>query len=148
MKKSMILIICILLLTAFVGCGTNTNQDDPAEKTLQVDIDAEKVARIGLYWDYRSYTVWREDSSSLIDNTIELLNGEYVVCARWTNNGTGSGDHISLYDSEGDVLKTYYVFRSEDGPFSIWEEGTEHFNYQRDESRDDLREIVEMITLA
>ena len=147
MRKRISLIRCINLLFLFVGCGKKANVDNSAEKTLHVDIDAEAIMRIDLYWSYRLYTIQREDSSNLIDKSIEMLNGEYAVYSKWINNGTGSGNHIDLYDSEGNVLKTYYIFISEDGQFSIWEEGTEHFNYQREISKDNLQEIVKTIAI-
>ena len=105
------------------------------------------IARIDLYWNYCSYSVRREDSNSLIGNAIELLNGDYLLYARWINNGTGSGNHIDLYDAEGNIQKSYYIFMSEDGPLSIWEEGTAHFNYRREDGRDNLQEIVKMIAV-
>ena len=145
MRKSVLLILCIMILLACVGCGAKDSADDPAEKTLQVSIEPDTAAQIDLYWNYRSYSVRREDDSALIGRVLELLNGTYVLHARWVNSGTGSGDHITFYDAEGKLLKSYYIFRSDDGPFSLWEEGTEHFNYRRSDGRDSLPEIVKSI---
>ena len=146
-KNILFMILCFVLQIALAGCGISADNNRSTENTLQVDIDIDKVSRIDLYWAYRQYTVQREDSSFLIDNAIELLNGDYAAYARWVNNGTGSGNHMDLYDLEGNILKTYFIFMSEDGLFTIWEEGTEHISYQRETSQDNLQEIVKMVAV-
>ena len=147
-------IAVICLVSCSYSSSNPSNQSDI--ETLSVEIDPQKVAQIDLYWNYQTYTVRYEDDSYLIRSTVDLINGIYYACGTWSNDRTGSGDHITFYDIKKEPLAEYY-FIKRDGiegiEHGIWnEEVKDKKMFQKDGSQNDTKElienIVERITLA
>ena len=143
MKRILLLLCGVFLLAALAGCGAPVNTEDVTARTLSVDVDADAVTQIDLYWNYRTCSVRRGESDSLIDETIGRLNGTYTACGTWVNQGTGSGNRIDLYDADGNALETYYVFTDADGALSLWDaRSPEHIRYRNEDRPDALAKLV------
>lgn len=145
------MVILTFAVICLVSCRNSSiyqsNQSDI--ETLSVEIDSQKVAQIDLYWNYRTYTVRHENDSCIIYDTTGLINGFYYPCGKWSNDRTGSGDHITFYDTDKTILAEYYFIRI-DGiegiEQGIWsEEVKEKILFQKNGNQNDTKDMIAKI---
>jgi len=137
-----------MLLLALAACGLGAGR---APAALTVALDEGEAARIELQWDARLYSFSSEDAPALAEKIIGLINGRYADSTFLSPSSRLYNDHIAIYAPDGSELAFFRIERSEGSetyPYRLWND--EHKNsrgYIKEDGRDDIKEIVETVTI-
>ena len=109
---------------------------------MTVAVDPGTVEKIDVYWNYQPYCIERGDDPAEIEALIDFINGEYTVVENIVNTGTGSGNEITIYNSNGKELFWFSVWELEDGTFSL---GNADNKFTRTDAWVDIDSFIELL---
>jgi len=109
---------------------------------MTVAVDQSTVEKIDVYWNYQPYCIERGDDPAEIEALIDFINGEYTVVENIVNTGTGSGNEITIYDSNGKELFWFSVWELEDGTFSL---GNADYKFTKTDAWVDIDSFIELL---